>query len=140
MAPKREKAQGRREHGPFLALPSNVLESENFRTLSARATKVLLCLLAQLRFGRKGIANNGDLCLAHSIAKQWGLISKGTLHLGIKELIERGWIIKTRQGGPAGLGPCLYAITIWAIDDCGPKLDVAPTSAPLGTWKSWKPK
>lgn len=139
MAPKRDKAQGRRERGQFLALPSNVLESENFRTLSARATKLLLCLLAQLRFGRGGIANNGDLCLAHSIAKQWGLISKGTLHLAIKELIERGWIIKTRQGGPAGMGPCLYAITIWAIDDCGSKLEVEPTNAPLGTWKTWKP-
>lgn len=138
MASKREKAQGRREHGQFVALPSNVLESENFRTLSARATKVLLCLLAQLRFRGKGIANNGDLCLAHSIAKQWGVVSKGTLHLAIKELIERGWIIKTRQGGPAGMGPCLYAITIWAIDDCGSKLDVAPTNTPLGTWKTWK--
>lgn len=139
--PKRslvEKAQSRRESGTFVALPSSVLESDNFRTLSFRANKALMCFCSQLRFYKGGRSNNGDLYLAHSIAKEWGLRSKETVCLAVKELLERGWIILTRQGGSCGMGPNLYAITFFAIDECGGKLQIPPTNAPPSNWKKWR--
>lgn len=99
-----------------------------------------MCLFSQLRFSKGGKGNNGDLYLAHSIGKEWGLKSKETVSLALKELLERGWIILTRQGGSCGLGPNLYAITFFSIDECGGKLQVPPTNTAPGNWKNWRPE
>jgi hypothetical protein len=120
MAFNRQKAVGRRESGTFVALPTAVLQSDNFKTLSPSAKNLFFCLLSQLRFGKGGTKNNGDLCATHSIAIEWGMSSKATLSKAIRELLEHGWIEQTRivnfRIGERNK-PNLYAFTIWAIDD-----------------------
>lgn len=133
-----EKALSRRESGTFMPFPTAVLSSVNFRTLSPKANKALMCLCSQLRFSQGGTTNNGDLSFPHSLAEQWGLKSKETVSLALKELLERGWIERTRQGGLCGLRANLYAITFLAIDECGGKLDVPATRTASGKWKHWK--
>lgn len=62
-----------------------------------------------------------------------GWKSKATLDKARRELIERGVITLTRQGGRKW--PCLYAITLYWIDECkGKRLEVAPTNAPPNNW------
>ncbi len=127
------KAKGRRENGQFLALPYSVLESDNFATLSAWATKLLLDLCAQLRFKRGGAASNGDLSAAWTLMIKRGWRSKGTLHRSVEELRARGLIIVSRQGGRNRT--TLYAVTWLAVDECGGKLDIAPTKVAPGNWR-----
>ncbi len=138
MARSRLKAIGRRDSGTFVALPTVILQSENFKTLSAIATKLFFCLLSQLTFGEGGAKNNGDLCASFSIANQWGFGSKATLNKAIKELLARGWIEPTRKvvfsTGDRNK-PNLYAVTYLAIDECGGK--VQSTRAPSSGWKEW---
>ncbi|MBC7752014.1 MAG: hypothetical protein H7Z73_09920 [Candidatus Saccharibacteria bacterium] len=141
MAHDRLKAKGRREGGTFAPLPSYVLASDNFKTLSPKAKNLFLMMIAQLKFRSGGTYNNGDLCATHSIAIEWGFASKSTLNEAIKELLERGWIELTRESyfGDGRNKPNLYAMTLWAIDDCGGKLKVKPTRVASGKWKDWKP-
>lgn len=130
---KRMRTKGRRDGGSFAALPHVVLHSENFRTLSARAVKLLIDLLSQYRGN-----NNGDLCCAFRLMAKRGWRSKDQLHKARGELLERGWIILTRQGG-LHMGPNLYALTFQALDYCGGKLEVPQTRTAPGDWKHWRP-
>lgn len=131
MAGKRLKAKGRRESGSFVALPHAVIGGDEWAALSAQAVKLLLDLYSQYKGN-----NNGDLTLAWSIMKPRGWKSKDTLYRARDELMAAGWIVCARQGGRHI--PSLYAVTWQAIDECGGKLDIAETSAPLGTWKNKK--
>ncbi|MDE2421633.1 MAG: MarR family transcriptional regulator [Gammaproteobacteria bacterium] len=134
----RVKAKGRRDSGTFVALPTVILTSDNYRTLSPVANKLFSCLLSQLTFGEGGAKNNGDLCASFSIANKWGIGSKTTLNKAIKELLERGWIERTRTvvftTGERNK-PNLYAFTYLAIDECGGKCTA--TRAPSSKWKQW---
>jgi len=139
MAHDRRKAKGRREGGTYVPLPTFVLASENFKSLSPRAKNLFLMMVTQLRFSVGGTNNNGDLAATHSIAKEWGFASKTTLKEAINELLDRGWIELTREThfGDGRNMPNLYAMTLWAIDDCGGKLKVPPTKVASGKWKEW---
>lgn len=135
----RVKAKSRRESGGFLALPFHVLDSKNFIMLSAKAIKLLIDLCSQIRFqGGRGIKNNGDLCAAFSVMKERGWTSHESLEFALKELLHYGFIKITRRGGRKKCH--LYAVTWWAIDDCGGKLDVAETNVPPNEWKAEKSK
>ena len=68
------KSKGRNPAGTFAALPHAVMDSEDFRSLSGGALKVLLGLLRQYR----GV-NNGDLSATFASASEWGIGSKATL-------------------------------------------------------------
>lgn len=129
MGRTRLKAKGRRETGFFAAVPHVILESEEYAELTAPAVKALLDLFAQYRG-----SNNGDLTAAWRIMKERGWRSKDSLYRALRELLNGGWIVKTRQGGKHKCS--LYAVTWKAIDACGGKLDVAPTVIPLNTWKN----
>ena len=133
MAVDRIKAKGRRESGPFVPLPLSVLNHPNYIALTAKSVKLLNDLLAQIRFGKEGTRNNGDLSLAWSIMSARGWKSKQTLENARRELEERGFITQTRQGGRHKCS--LYAITWWAIDYCDGKLDVPETRVPSNEWK-----
>lgn len=122
------KAKGRSESGSFIQLPHAILESEEYASLSMPAVKLLLDLFAQYR-GK----NNGDFAAAWSVMSRRGWRSRDTLRRALEELIEKGWIIKTRQGGKRIC--CLYGVTWKGIDDCGGKLDHPPTRTAPGTWK-----
>lgn len=77
-------------------------------------------------------SNNGDLHAAWSILSGQGWRSKGTLSRAIKELIDKGFIELTRQGGKNRCS--LYAITWKPIDECKGKLDVKETRVASNLW------
>ena len=124
--------KGRMMTDSFVRIPHHVVNHENFRTLSCRATKLLIDLLAQYRG-----YNNGDLCAPLSLMRERGWNSSDQLHKAKNELIEKDVIIVTRQGG---LNKCsLYAVTWFPIDECNGKLDVASTTTAPVNWKKRLP-
>lgn len=74
MARSRKKAKGRAITGRFIALPVNLVESKEFRSLKGSDLKILIGLMYQYRGN-----NNGDLSAPHTMAKVWGVGSKTTL-------------------------------------------------------------
>jgi hypothetical protein len=69
--------------------------------------------------------------------KPRGWKSKETLNNARRELLEKGFIIITRQGG---LRECsLYAVTFFAIDECDGKLDVSASRSPSNLWRKSSP-
>jgi len=127
---RRLRGKGRSTTGSFLSLPHSLLNHACFATLSPRATKLLIDLSAQYN-GK----NNGDLSAPLSMMKKRGWNSSDQLSKAKKELIERGLILVSRQGG---LNKCnLYAITWKPIDECKGKLDIASTQAARQEWKKW---
>ena len=127
---KRRRNMGRQPTQPFLSLPHNVLDHDSFRTLSPRATKLLIDIAAQYRG-----CNNGDLCAPLSVMKKRGWKSNDQLFKARKELLDRGLILTSRQGG---LNKCsLFALTWFQIDDCKGKLDIQSTTVAPHNWKRW---
>lgn len=127
-AERRRRITGRSESASFLNIPHQCLRHENFISLSPKAIKLLIDLLLQYR-GK----NNGDLSCTWKIMKERGWNSKATLSEARKELLEKGWIILTRQGDRNLCS--LYAVSFRAIDECGDKLDISPTITAPNTWK-----
>lgn len=125
-------AKAQRESGGFVALPHTVIRSEAYAKLSAYAVKLLNDLLAQYRGD-----NNGDLCAAWTRMQTRGWKSRDTLGKALAELKDKEWIIVARQGGRHI--PSLYAITFYAINECGGKLDVRPTRTPTSLWREHEP-
>ncbi len=130
---RKVNAKNRREGGAFLALPVNVLNHKNFTSLSGSGLKLLMDFCSQLRFKEGGVINNGDLCAAWSLMEKRGWKSRDTLWHAINELLHYGWVVQTRQGGRKA--PTLYAVTFFAIDECGGKLDIPATTTSTGNWK-----
>ncbi len=128
MARSRKKAKGRAITGRFIALPVNLVESKEFRSLKGSDLKILIGLMYQYRGN-----NNGDLSAPHTMAKVWGVGSKTTLADGLARLMQLGLIIRTREGfflNPGGRC-ALYALAWLPIDDCpGKDLEVTPTTTP----------
>ena len=128
MARTRRKIKGRAESGGFFALPFVVLNSPNYKMLSAHAVKLLCDLGAQY----KG-HNNGDLTATWRVMHARGWKSRDTLGHALTELLHFCMIEKNRQGG---LHSCnLFALTWHPIDECAGKLDCAPTRVPSGKWR-----
>jgi len=109
-------------------LPHALTCSDNFNTLSPRAMKLLIQTIARYR-GK----NNGDFDFSLKTMKKIGWNSNDQITKAKKELMDKGWIVLTRQGGRNQCN--LYAITIWAIDDCNGKLDRKPSVIALAYWK-----
>lgn len=122
----------RRETGGFAAIPHCLLESSVFTSLSAHAVKLLMDLATQF----KGF-NNGDLCTAWTIMEKRGWKSRDTLNKARQELLDQELVIVSRRGDRKR--PNLYALTFFAIDECGGKLDVKPTDRPYSTWRLHQP-
>ncbi len=129
MARTREQIKGRKSNGSFAALPHHIIHSEQYALLSAYAVKLLVDLFGQFN-GR----NNGDYTAAWSIMCKRGWVSKATMYKALNQLIQHGWIVKTRQGGRKICS--LYGVTWLAINECDGKLDIKPTRTPANTWKT----
>ena len=127
--------QGKRRRGlpPFAAFPREVLNHPNFAALSVRAKALLFPITEQY----KGW-NNGDLCATLSVLRKHGWTSNDQLRKALKELLEAGFLIQTRQGRRPNV-PSLYAISWEPIHECGGKLEVAPTIVAPHTWKQLRP-
>jgi len=131
MTKNRARVTGRREGGTFAAIPHACLEHKNYARLSPRAVKLLLDLLAQYR-GQ----NNGDLTASWTVMRERGWKSKAQMFKALRELIDTGWIILTRQGGRNACS--LFAVTFRPIDHCGGKLiEVTSTATAPGDWKRY---
>lgn len=128
MAHTRSRMKGRRNSRHYSQLIHEYFQSPQYALLSARAVKALIDVYCQYR-GQ----NNGDLCATISVMRARGWKSKDQLAKAIAELLEKGWLMVTRQG--ARNIPTLYAVTFLGIDDCGGKLDVTPNPVPLHLWK-----
>jgi len=110
-------------------MPHAVLEHDNFAALSPFAVKLLCDLLAQYRG-----SNNGDLQATFKLMRRRGWRSKTTLHKAIRELVQSGFVIVSRQGGRHKCS--LYAVSFYAIDECEGKHDIAETRTAPGDWKT----
>ena len=129
---KRRRITGRQTTNSFLSLPHHVLNHENFRCLSPRATKLAIDIAVQYRG-----SNNGDLCAPLSLMRDRGWNSSDQLDKAKKELVGKDVIRVARQGG---LNKCnLYALTWFPIDECKGKLDIASTITAPGNWKTGLP-
>jgi hypothetical protein len=124
----RERVKGRKGKGNWLGLPMQVITSDAYNQLGAWSVKLLVDVAKQYN----GF-NNGDLNAVWSIFKEQGWHSKGTLSRAIKELIDKGFIELTRQGGKNRCS--LYAVTWESIDECKGKLDVRKTRVASNLWK-----
>lgn len=124
----RERVKGRKGKGNWLGLPMQVITSDAYNQLGAWSVKLLVDVAKQYN----GF-NNGDLNAVWSIFKEQGWHSKGTLSRAIKELIDKGFIELTRQGGKNRCS--LYAVTWKSIDECKGKLDVRKTRVASNLWK-----
>lgn len=78
---------------PFVALSRQTLKSKEWREELSSSAKVLYVQLKNKFVGD----NNGELCLHYSELK--GLMSKATAWRAFKQLQDKGWIEKSRQGG-----------------------------------------
>ena len=125
---KRLRIKGRQTIPSFVMLPKALMLHKNFKTLSPRATKLVVDLVSQYN----GF-NNGDLCAPLSLMKKRGWKSSDQLFKAKKELVDRGMILVSRQGGLNKAN--LYALTWFPIDDCKGKLDIASTITAPGNWK-----
>ncbi len=133
MARNRQKSKGRSGGPPpFVQVYYALLECPNYATLSPRAVKLLYDLYGQYR-GH----NNGDFTMAWSIMSTKGWNSKDQLNKARLELLQKGFIVQTRQGWNNHCS--LYGVTFQPIDECGGKLDMQPTRTSLGWWKDGKP-
>ena len=122
----------KRERGGFLAVPTAVLGSRNYASLSSCAVKLLLDVGSQYRGN-----NNGDLCAAWKIMKPKGWRSEATLNRAKKELLDKGFLFETRKGHRPNLCS-LYAIS-WLTLDPSTKYDIAPRAYPYGAWNLHEP-
>lgn len=130
---KRPNAKGRKSSHSFLRLIHPILDHPNYYSLSPRAVKLLIDIAAQYRG-----TNNGDLCATYSVLKQRGWTSNDQIRKGLNELLERGWLIQSRQGYRPKVAS-LYAITWEKIDECNGKLDIKSTKVPPNTWRQDPP-
>lgn len=128
---RRFRKPGRKSNRSFSMLIHDYFTSPEYAELSPRAVKALIDLYCQFRGG-----NNGDLCAAWSVMAPLGWTSKDQLSKALHELIERGWIICTRQGGKRVSS--LYAVTFLGIDHCGGKLEIRANPVPTNLWKTAK--
>lgn len=113
---RRLKKKGRATTGRFLMLKHHVLESKEFAALSPRALKLLIDIASKFN-GR----NNGDLSATFSELSKRGWKSSGTVDKAKKELLDRKWLILTRQGGRNRCS--LFALSWLPVDECNGKHD-----------------
>lgn len=119
----------KRDGGGHVAIPFAVLNGAAYLGLNAHARMLLFDLAAQYRGD-----NNGDLCMAWKLVRLRGWKSEETLNKAKQDLLGAGLIVETRKG--ARPNKCsLFALTWYALDDCGGKLDISAQSFPRGAYK-----
>lgn len=123
----------KRDGGAFITLPLAVLNSRAYVGLSSHSRMLLLDLFVQYRGD-----NNGDLCAAWKFMQPRGWRSEETLQKAKQELIGAGLIVETRKGARPNKAS-LYAVTWCALDHCGGKLDISPSSFPRGSYRLLDP-
>ena len=105
------------------------IQSAAWRDLSGSAVKVLLAMQTL----EKG-DNNGNICFSDRMGAEMAGLSRNTVQKSIKDLIDRGFIYCTEQGGFSRKTPhaAMYGFT-WLA---GPK---GEHRAPSHAYEKWKP-
>lgn len=123
----------RNNKGRFAGIPVKVMDSADYKNLSANS-KVLLLELAYQYNGK----NNGDLACAWTILSKRGFKSEATLHRAKVGLLQLNLITEVRKGvATKGKRLCsLFAVNWHALDevfypDGIPKHNLKKTVAPL---------
>lgn len=116
---------------PFAAIDHRVIDSAPYADTSYSGRALLLQLSRQLTMPN----NNGRLQATHTYLSRYGF-SENTITRGIAELIEHGFIFKTRSGG-FHQGAALYAVTWIGMTDNREGL-FCNTFKPFA-WRDWKP-
>jgi len=114
--------------GYYTAFPHDLLDSVAFMGASHPARSLLCELLRQ-----HNARNNGHLHLASTWLKKRGWNSNDVQYRAKLELIERGLIIQTRQGG-LNAGANLYAVT-WLPISNFVGLDIKSKDYHPGKWR-----
>lgn len=105
MAEKKQKRPVEAIGGLYSAIPHAVLDGAAFKGASHPAKALLFELMRQHTGG-----NNGHLHLSFSWLQRRGWKSRDVIQRAREELIERGLLIQTRQGG-LNIGASRYALT-----------------------------
>lgn len=133
MARTRARAKGRRDFGRYFSVPHMVILSDAFRSMTANSQKLWLNLMMQYNG-----YNNGKIAAVHSQLQNYGWAPK-SLERSLRELENKGFIEKTRQGG-FGLGGkycSYYRFTHLATDEIS-ELDLRK-GPPTCDFRSWTP-
>jgi hypothetical protein len=128
MAKRSNKKPLEAVRGTYSAIPHSVLDSKAFTGASLKAKGLLFELLRQLN-GH----NNGHLQLTTSWLKKRDWNSSDTIQTAKNELVDRGLIMQTRQGG-RNLYCSWYAVTWLAISDFT-GLDIQQKDYHPGKWQ-----
>ena len=105
----------------------HVIESPEFKSLNGNAVKALLYLITQYNG-----YNNGNLSAPLTKSVECFGLGDKALQRALKELKDKGFIEKTRQGGKNHCN--LYAVTFYAMDAIK-GLDIEPTAHPSNKWR-----
>ena len=100
---KKRKLYGNRR--PFGAIDHVVIDSPAYASLNHSSVRLLNIIVRQLT-----INNNGHLQATYTFCGKRGIRSENTLRLAIIDLINKGFICRTRSRGANGV-PNLYAVT-----------------------------
>jgi len=114
--------------GAYSALPHAILDSPAY-TGASIAAKALLCELLRQHNG----VNNGRFHLVHTWLAKRGWASKSIVEKARDELLTRGLIIQTKQGG-LFIGPTWFAVT-WLPISNHVGLEIGPHQYHPGGWQ-----
>ena len=132
MARKRSISERRRLSGGFMSIPDLMYKSDAYKSLHSQSRDILMFVISQYNGD-----NNGDLTCTFEggILKAWAMkIGKRYFQKCLNELITKGFLIKTVQGGRHK--PSRFAVTIYAIDEGGDT--EKPTSKAPAKFLGWK--
>jgi hypothetical protein len=119
----------KRSTASFVALPKYLINSRKYQELKGNSIK----LLTQIAEQYNG-SNNGDLQASFSVLKHKGWKSSETLDRALKELVESGFLVKTRQGHFPNICS-LFGVTWQPIDKSDKYDNSSLIGQVLGWWK-----
>lgn len=116
---------------PYAAIEHRVIDCVAFADLSFSARALLIQFARQLTVPN----NNGRLLAAHSYLTRYGF-SENTVTRGIAELIDHGFVFRTRSGG-FHQGAALFAVTWIGLADNRDGLSCNGFKS--FAWRDWTP-
>lgn len=116
---------------PYAAIEHRIIDSAAHADLSFSARALLVQLVRQLTMPN----NNGRLQAAHSYLIHYGF-SENTVTRGIAELINHGFVFRTRSGG-FHRGPAQFAVTWIGLTDNRDGLSC--NGFKPFAWRDWTP-
>lgn len=128
---KRAKIKGRRDYGRYYNVPHSITDTLAYRSLSVYAFKLWHDLM--LQYDGK---NNGRIDAILTRLEKYGW-KNGTLYRSLNELQEKGFLVKTRQGG---IGSMKKICSLYRFTHLATNLDSEiriTKSAPTNDYKSW---